>query len=304
MRLLLMAMAIFITTITFGSSGANAETTECTEIISVPTVITTQGVFCFKQNLGAANDVGIYIDIQVNNVTIDMNGFKLGGLPAGPSTMAIGIGADNRRNITIRNGSIRGFHTGIDLEQSVSDSSSGHLIEDVLIDGATVMGISVDGKGVTIRNNRIVNTNHVDSAMSPASYLPANGGGFNPADHGTLSSAGIFGKFTESVISGNVISSLSTDQSQASGITLQDSTTTLVRQNMIANVTAVTNAFGINAINGSDNTLSDNLIIVGTSGASFGVFGAGATRLICAGNIVGNFGTAYTGCTTSVDNVP
>ncbi len=304
MRKLLLGLAISATFALI--SHASAETTECTEILSVPTVISTQGVYCFKKNLLSGNTAGAYIDIQVNNVTIDMNGFKLGGLAAGPTTTAIGIQADNRKNIVIRNGSLRGFFIGIELQESLSGSSSGHLIEDVLIDGAIVTGISVNGKGVTIRNNRVVNTVHVDSALAPAKSLPLinNGGGYDNADHGTSSSAGITGIFSESVITNNIVSSLSTDQSQATGIFIQNSTATLVRQNMVANIMAVTNAFGINVLNGSDNTVSDNLIVQGFSSASFGVFGVGSTRLVCAGNIVGNFGTAYTLCTTSVDNTP
>ena len=88
---------------------ARAETVNCTPITTLPAVITVQGVYCFKGNLATAMASGNAIDIQTNNVVLDLNGFKLGGLSAGLGTNTFGIYALDRQNITIRNGTIRGF---------------------------------------------------------------------------------------------------------------------------------------------------------------------------------------------------
>ena len=48
---------------------------------AIPAVITTQGVWCLRKDLATSNSVITAIDIQTSNVTIDCNGFKLGGSP-------------------------------------------------------------------------------------------------------------------------------------------------------------------------------------------------------------------------------
>ncbi len=78
------------------TTSARAEVTDCQEILSVPVVITTQGVHCFKSDKASSATSGNMIDIQTNNVTIDLNGFKLGGSAAGAGTFATGIIAFDR----------------------------------------------------------------------------------------------------------------------------------------------------------------------------------------------------------------
>ncbi len=75
--LLSMAAAAVIFT-----TSARAEITNCQEILSVPVTISTQGVHCLKSNKSSSFQ-GNLIEITVNNVTIDLNGFKLGGLGSG-----------------------------------------------------------------------------------------------------------------------------------------------------------------------------------------------------------------------------
>src|SRR5450756_2016927 len=88
------------------TAPAQAETVNCTAITALPAVITVQGIYCFTGDLTTAMTIGSAIDIQTNNVVLDLNGFKLGGLAAGPGTLASGIFANNRQNITIRNGTV------------------------------------------------------------------------------------------------------------------------------------------------------------------------------------------------------
>ncbi len=76
MRKLFLGMAVAAALLT---TSARAEVTDCQEILSVPVIITTQGVHCFKSDKVSSATSGNLIDIQTNNVTIDMNGFKLGG---------------------------------------------------------------------------------------------------------------------------------------------------------------------------------------------------------------------------------
>ena len=53
-------------------------------ISSLPVTITTQGVWCLDRDLSTSNSAGPAVTIATNNVTVDCNGFKIGGLGAGP----------------------------------------------------------------------------------------------------------------------------------------------------------------------------------------------------------------------------
>jgi hypothetical protein len=138
---------------------SRAETTACGAINSVPAVISTPGIYCLTHSLVTSAASGYIIDVQANNVVIDLNGYRLAGLAAGPGTTAIGIHADHRQNITIRNGIIRGFYYGIMLEGDSPPFSQGHLIEDIRADQNTRMGIVViGGLGNIVRRNQVVAT--------------------------------------------------------------------------------------------------------------------------------------------------
>ena len=139
-----------------GAAPARAETVHCTAITTLPAVITVQGVYCFTGDLATAITSGNAIEIQTNNVVLDLNSFKLGGLAAGPGTLAIGIHASNRQNLTIKNGTIRGFLRGIFLGDS--GASQGHVVEDIRADQNTFEGILVQGAGTIVRNNQVVAT--------------------------------------------------------------------------------------------------------------------------------------------------
>ena len=139
----LCAVLLVVVALSLGGARAGAETKNCTAIGTVPAVITVQGIYCFTDNLGTSTTSGNAIDIQTNNVVLDLNGFKLGGLAAGPGTLAQGIHALNRQNITVKNGTVRGFYQGIVLEDA--GASQGHVIEDIRADQNTVTGIAVFG---------------------------------------------------------------------------------------------------------------------------------------------------------------
>jgi hypothetical protein len=133
-------------------SPAYAETINCTPVATVPTTITTQGIYCLTADLSTAITSGSAIQIDTNNVTLDCNGYKLGGLAAGAGTTAVGIGASGRSNITVRNCSVRGFRTGL------SFSGSGHAVEDSRFDANTRIGVKVVGDGSVIQRNLVLNT--------------------------------------------------------------------------------------------------------------------------------------------------
>src|SRR5688572_29125412 len=98
-----------------GAAPASAETFyACDTIIdALPATIATQGVYCLTQDVSTAIASGNAITINANNVTLDCNGYKIGGLSAGASTSAYGVHATDRANVTVRQCSIRGFRYAV-----------------------------------------------------------------------------------------------------------------------------------------------------------------------------------------------
>lgn len=153
LSMLLLSLFLFIR-----PDVVSAETVNCVNITSLPATITSQGVYCLKQDLSTGITSGFAIDIQANNVTLDCNGYKIGGLAAGPATTTSGVHAFQINNVTVRNCTIRGFQIGIDLSHNgVEDPIRpiGHVIERNRLDLNTRAGIYISGDASVVRNNSI-----------------------------------------------------------------------------------------------------------------------------------------------------
>jgi hypothetical protein len=134
---------------------ARAETTACQPIPSLPYTISAPGIYCLTTDLSTSMTEGRAITIEANSVVLDLNGHKLGGLGAGPGSLAVGIYALDRENITIRNGTIRGFFAAVLLAGA---SSRAHLVEDLRADRNTRRGLQVEGFGSLVRRNQVLTT--------------------------------------------------------------------------------------------------------------------------------------------------
>ena len=131
----------------------------CTGFIdTVPTTVSSQGTWCLRQDLSTNMTSGSAVTVAASNVTIDCNGYKIGGLAGGPATQAIGIQALNRANTVIRNCNIRGFMYGA----QVSDRAS--LVEDNRFEGNTTIGLLIMGSGGVARRNQVFDTGGAPSA--------------------------------------------------------------------------------------------------------------------------------------------
>ena len=184
------AVLLAALTLLFSAAPARAETVACTAITTVPYVITLPGIYCLTGDLSTAMTSGYAIEIQTSNVVLDLNGHKLGGLAAGPGTVATGIFASARKNITIRNGTVRGFVYGILLGNS---PAQGHVVEDVRADQNTIGGIRVEGTGIIIRNNQVVATGGATCCGANASTtgIWALGTGARVLDNDVVDTAGV-----------------------------------------------------------------------------------------------------------------
>jgi Right handed beta helix region len=138
-----------------GPATAAESYDSCTAVItSLPAVITSQGTWCLKSNLATSMGSGRAIDIQANNVTIDCNDFRIDGTGGGTSTVALGIYAADRSNLSVRRCRVSGFLRGLEF----IGSGGGHLIEENLFRYNLEVGIHAVGDGLIVRRN-VVNAN-------------------------------------------------------------------------------------------------------------------------------------------------
>ena len=120
-------------------------------ISSLPTNITQGGSYYLTANL-ASTDNGIII--STNNVTLDMMGFTISG-DRGISDYGVEIkGTTNQplENITVRNGGIRNFGSGV-WAKGMNNSRIEHLI----ISGNSGTGLFMNGADDFLCNGNMVN---------------------------------------------------------------------------------------------------------------------------------------------------
>jgi hypothetical protein len=147
------------------------------EITSLPYTINSNGVYCLKNTMftslasGAAITVGSSI-----TAVIDLRGFAINNLVAGSSSTAIGVLAAGKSNITVRNGRIQSFKSGITLDSVPPADTYGNVVENVQIDSVTSAGIVIHGRAHQVRNCTVTRYGLEGGTGSPTGIM-ANGDG-------------------------------------------------------------------------------------------------------------------------------
>ena len=134
-----------------------------TEINQLPFTINLPGRYYLARNLVGEGTAGI--EIQTSNVTVDLNGFLLGG---GNGTGIVCTGLSASRNVTIKNGALSGW-TGAGVDTALygncrlvnlrvsNNGSTGIAVGDNTIVSGCVssnntLGILSTGSGCLIKN--------------------------------------------------------------------------------------------------------------------------------------------------------
>jgi parallel beta-helix repeat protein len=239
---------------------------------TVPTTISTQGVWCLRHDLSTAIASGAAITVATNNVTIDCNDFKLGGLAAGNASQAYGLFADNRQNVTIRHCNIRGFNSGIFLS-----AGDGHLVEDNRLDNNLYVGISVSGDNNLVQRNRVFDT-----------------GGAAPnynIGYGIVAHADILGNIVSGVFANDA-------NSYSVGIfTTGDFAGVEIRDNVVSGLVAAGSGEALGIYAHESSAIIGNRILAKTATAGSGITNdAGYSENYCSGNIVIKFATPIERC--------
>jgi hypothetical protein len=273
LRALLITVIVSLTALLNPTSVHAAQSYDnCTGFItSLPATITTQGTWCLNADLTTAITSGNAITVAANNVTIDCNDFKLGGLAAGAGTQAYGISADTRDNLTIRRCNIRGFQFGTYL-----NNGSGHLIEDNRFDSNTGVGVLVASDRSIIRRNLVIAT-----------------GGSSIANN----SIGIYGIGSVDVLD-NTINGVTASGTNADAVGIESSNNpdgSISGNRVRGLVKAGTGAaIGIGNYSAGRITLRNN-DVVGDGSTGSGLL-CSTTQGRATGNVVGGFATAISNC--------
>lgn len=139
-----------------------------TSISKLPYTITKPGSYALRKSLVYAYKSGqplaaitvncddVKIDLLGNTISVDREISKL--------TETAGIFANQRNNVSIRNGAMKGFFRGVYLE---GINGSNHLVESIEATDSTFLGIQVKGRGCIIRNNFV---NGVGRAQGASNY--------------------------------------------------------------------------------------------------------------------------------------
>ena len=258
------------------AGSAHAESFQtCTGYINtIPATISKQGTWCLAKDVSTANAAGTAIDIAVNNVIIDCNGFKIGNLAAGLGTQTTGIAARNRLNATVRNCNVRGFLAGIDFS---GEPSAGHVVENNRFDNNTAVAVRVEGSGSTIRGNVITDTGEgTVTNLTSAIYVGDNVDVIDNLIDGVQPSTGV-GETAPATV----------------GVIVAGSGAVL-RGNRIRNLIAPAGGagYGVYGAGAGLNRAADNDLF-GLGGTSWGVWCSSQDNVSLSDNYIGGFGTGY-----------
>jgi hypothetical protein len=213
---------------------AAAQTPGCTnEITALPYTASSSGTYCLKNTMYTLLSSGAAITVTGYQVTIDLRGFAINNIGGGTSSTAVGIVATGRSNITIRNGRIQSFKTGITLDNSGATDTYGNVVEDVQIDSVRSAGVVLNGRAHQVRNCAVTRYGNPDSIVTPAHGILVDGEGILiegnvVAESYSTTAHGITVEGDDHLIVGNRVL-----RPQSYGLFLANATGTKYRDNMV-----------------------------------------------------------------------
>jgi hypothetical protein len=269
-------------------AGAADETTWCNSFVdSLPYTITAQGHYCLRKNLSTAITTGAAVDIQSDFVTLDLNGFKIGGGAAGLDTATVGVTSTDRKNVIVRNGNIRGFRIAVSLGD-VAGASQGNIVENIQADENTLGGILVAGRGNLVKGCRIVSTGNatIDTTSGRATY--------------GIVAVGDLNEIVDNSVQETIPTALTGDGS-AHGIWVEGGLGTSIRDNRVGNAVTGTDSYGIHVGTAALGVqVTGNVIFF----QEFGIFYEGGSTGTYRNNLLRATVTSYTGGTDGLLNYP
>jgi len=262
-----------------------------TPISSVPFTITNPGSYYVTTNLiGTSGLSGIII--SNNNVTLDLNGFALLGVPG--AQYAVGL-ANSLTNITVRNGLMNGWRMGV-------HETGGNSLN-VVLDGLTIFGSATDGilfdSAATVKNclcssNAAIGISvgggeitDCTAAYNINSGIELNGGGVvRNCWSGYNGNYGI-------EVSGGIVSGCWVQNNFWSGIQVAGQGCLVIGNNCQNNNTSALAGYSGIRLEGPDNRVEDNIVYGGSyAGISVDTINYSG-NIIIKNSVFGNAGNNY-----------
>lgn len=255
---------------------AQAETTICTTISSLPMTISAPGAYCLRSNPAPLTALsGSAISINADDVVLDLNGFKIEN--TAPANQMAGVSAVDRKGLIIRNGVIRGFYRGVYI--SDTGASLGHLIDAIRADANRHAGIWVEGEASLVRRSQVTGTGGTTAVPNTDTY------GIRVAGSGVR------------VLDNDVSETLGVGTGVGKALFLEAAHGAVVDLNRAGNTTLATGYAGITVMSGDDLVVSANYLTTLEFGVIF-VGGSGKYR----DNLTAGVITPYTGGTDAGNN--
>jgi parallel beta-helix repeat protein len=272
------------------SAPASAETLTCTDVTSLPLIISTPGHYCLNRNFTQSFSSAA-ININASQVVLDCNNHFVINTSTALGTS--GVYVSNKNLVTVRNCELQNFTRGIAFFESAAGASRNNRVEHNDVQKAKLAGIQIAGSNNIIDGNRVTENQGYTSSYT----------------YGILvSSFDVQG--VGNVVQNNAISDIAPSvYVRVIGIYLLDVQNTTVKDNTISALYPPLD-LGVYGIVGSSTVLGtavvDNTILsatgspsAGGGGISYGGANYDGVRFdsatstgnhnVCRGNVVGHF---------------
>src|SRR5262249_2449239 len=130
----------------------------CLPILAVPITIATPGSYCLVRTVSTPIRAGAAITLAADGISLDLKGFTLAG-PGGVRSQAVGVFADQHKNLSVSNGTVRGFLAGVLFSQQPPYTTPQGLSVDKLKALANFeAGIWLEGQGSNVTHSTVMAT--------------------------------------------------------------------------------------------------------------------------------------------------
>lgn len=235
----------------------------CTPILVAPFTIGMPGRYCVGADLQLPVEATA-IQIVSSDVALDLQDHVITTPVDSPQNSSAGVFAQGRSNVTVRNGSLRGFDYGIRLDGPLS-TFAGYVVRNASVED-TATGIHVSGAGNTIEGCRVTHTKARLSfvGLFGGKALEIQGMGASIADNDLIETYGLgspvqavhLRNASASSVRGNRITNAGAFDADTYGIQIDASESVAVLRNTISGL-----GFGIHFAGGSTGTYRGNTTV-------------------------------------------
>lgn len=230
------SVGIYLTSVGMANAACP---TGSTALTTFPAIITTSGTYCLTSSKIVNTPGVVAVTIAASNVTLDFDRWAING-PGWFSDTVSGYGVvvtNNAQNVTIRNGTLVGFKSGILITTNTgSNRTDGLLVDDMSIRSMGLYGIQLGMNSYcdncTVRDSDISNID-ANRETDSGGYSGAYGIYFDRSNNltitnnvitgvhsrGTLPSYGIYlkgGNYAD--VEGNLVSDVANSSTNDTGI--------------------------------------------------------------------------------------